>query len=193
MGNNLVVLYKEKVIAELARKHNFTFYGDNHLPTEDEIIDTLNNTRKHVIATVVAYSTWLASQEKGSSIAEKIDDIVRSVKEMLNLFEDEVVVAARNWVLQDLQDQITDDIEVIDEYELERRRTAKAKYYEDLHLKIEKVNWDAVEDQTGEVDLSYDEDDDDFDEDTLVGPKWEEPEEGKCGSIKIGEKLTKGW
>ena len=174
MGNNLNVLLNGKVIAALARKHNFCFYGENHLPDEDEIDKTLSDTRQNIVSTLVGYATWLSTQEE--PLTESIDDIVSSVKDLLETFEDEVIVAGRNWVLQDLQDQITNDIEVIDEYELERRRNAKAKHFEELHKKFAKVDWDAVEDQTGNVDLSYDEDD-----------------EPKCGSIKIGDKVTKGW
>jgi len=48
MGNNLNVLLNDKVIAALARKHNFCFYGDSHLPDEDEIEKTLSDTRQHL-------------------------------------------------------------------------------------------------------------------------------------------------
>ena len=176
MGNNLNVLLNDKVIAALARKHNFCFYGENHLPDEDEIDKTLSDTRQHITSTLVGYATWLATQE--NPLTENIDDIVSSVKDLIELFEYEVMVAGRNWVLQDLQDQYQFDdegfcgdrpnfIEVLDDYELHKRREDKKKYFENLREKIDKVNWDAVEDQTGEVDL-------DFEKDTLVGPEWEE-------------------
>lgn len=228
MGNNLNVLYKGKLIAGLARKHYFTFYGDYDLPTEDEVEKEVNNSRKHIESTIVGYAAWLAAQDEGTNLTEYMDDIVTSIKDLLDNFEYDVSIAARNWVIRDLvqydEDGISNDIEVIDDNELYRREQqeekfveAKKQMYADLHKKLEKVNWDAVEDQTGEVDLDFEKDAcdpleavdivslaqkdakteneglEDWDKDTLVGPEWEEPDENKCGSIKIGEKVTKGW
>jgi len=186
MGNNLNVLLNDKVIAALARKHNFCFYGENHLPDEDEIDKTLSDTRQHITSTLVGYATWLATQE--NPLTENIDDIVSSVKDLIELFEYEVMVAGRNWVLQDLQDQYQFDdegfcgdrpnfIEVLDDYELYKRQQDKKKHFEDLRKRIltykaitkaeEDGVYDAVEHQTGEVDL-------DFEKDTLVGKEWED-------------------
>lgn len=174
MGNNLNVLHNGKVIGALVRKHYFTFNGDNELPTEDEIVKTLCDSRKHIESTIVAYTAWLAAQDGEKDLTEHIDDIVTSIKDLLDGFEYDVEIAARNWVLQDLQDQVDSDIEVIDDGELYRRElqdekdaASKLKYYEDLRDKIEKINWDAVEHQTSEVDL-------DFEKDTLTGKKWED-------------------
>ena len=107
---------------------------------------------------------------------------------MIELFEYEVMVAGRNWVLQDLQDQYQFDdegfcgdrpnfIEVLDDYELYKRQQDKKKHFEDLRKRIltykaitkaeEDGVYDAVEHQTGEVDL-------DFEKDTLVGKEWED-------------------
>ena len=186
MGNNLNVLLNDKVIAALARKHNFCFYGENHLPDEDEIDKTLSDTRQHITSTLVGYATWLATQE--NPLTENIDDIVSSVKDLIELFEYEVMVAGRNWVLQDLQDQYQFDdegfcgdrpnfIEVLDDYELYKRQQDKKKHFKDLRKRIltykaitkaeEDGVYDAVEHQTGEVDL-------DFEKDTLVGKEWED-------------------
>jgi len=198
MGNNLNVLLNGKVIAALARKHNFCFYGDSTLPDEEEIYKTLSDTRQHIVSTLVGYATYLATQEVDKPITEHIDDISTSIKDLLDNFEYEAMVAGRNWVLQDLQDQYQFEdegfcgerpnfIEVIDDSELYRRQEQKKKddlakktYFEKLRkqLLINKAiadaekdgTYDAVEDQTGEVDL-------DFEKDTLVGHEWEENDE----------------
>lgn len=174
MGNNLSVLLNGKVIAALARKHNFCFYGENHLPDEDEIDKTLSDTRQHITSTLVGYATWLATQE--NPLTESIDDIVTSIKDLIELFEYEVMVAGRNWVLQDLQDQVDVDegfcgdrpnfIEVIDDNELYKRQQEQEKkesYYSKLRKQLlinkaiadaEKDGvYDAIEHQTSEVDL----------------------------------------
>jgi len=153
MGNNLNVLYKGKLIGALARKHNFTFYGSDCLPTKDEIDKELSDSRKHIESTLVGYTAWLAAQDEDANLTEHIDDIVTSIKDLLDSFEYDISVAARNWVLEDLADQydddgcISDDIEVVDDYEMEKRIKqgekeckAKAEYFEDLHQRIDKVN-----------------------------------------------------
>ena len=107
-------------------------------------------------------------------VSSATDDIVSSIKELLDVFEHEVEIAGRNFTIGQLTDEFNEeDIEVIDDGELEKRRKleegftkAKKKMFEDLHLKLAKVNWDAVEHQTGMVDLE-------FEKDTLVGEKWE--------------------
>lgn len=180
MGNNLNVLHKGKLIGSLARKYHFTFYGSDCLPSKDEIDEELSDSRKHIESTLVGYAAWLAAQEEDANLTEHMDDIVTSIRDLLNGFEHDVSVAARNWVLKDLVEQydddghICDDIEVVDDFEMEKRinqdekdAAAKIKYFEDLRDRIEKVNWDAVEHQTSEVDL-------DFEKDTLVGKKWED-------------------
>ena len=172
MGNNLNVLINGKVVAALARKHNFCFYGEHCLPTEEEIEKTLSDTRQHITSTLVGYATWLATQEKPCT--EQIDDIVSSVKDLIEVFEHEVMVAGRNWVLRDLQDQVDVDegfcgdrpnfIEVIDDEELYKRQEQdkkdselKAKYFEDLRKNML-------------IDRSIA----DFEVDTLVGEEWED-------------------
>jgi len=202
MGNNLSVLINGKVVAALARKHNFCFYGENHLPDEDEIDKTLSDTRQHITSTLVGYATWLATQK--NPLTENIDDIVSSVKDLIEVFEHEVMVAGRNWVLRDLQDQVDVDegfcgdrpnfIEVIDDNELYRRQEIdkkydedKLRYFENLRNNLEKNTlqeaidaqhplefWDeeALKD---ELDLLLDEDD--FEKDTLVGKEWEYEED----------------
>ena len=154
----------------------------------DEIEKKLNNSRQHIISTLVGYATWLAAQE--NPLTENIDDIVSSVKDLIELFEYDVMVAGRNWVIQDMQDQVNIDdgfcgerpnyIEVIDDSELYKRQEEdkkKKKYFEKLRKQLlinkaiadaEKDGvYDAVEGQTGMVDL-------DFEKDTLVGPEWED-------------------
>lgn len=178
MGNNLSVLHKGKLIACLARKHNFTFYGNDSLPTKEEIDEELSDSRKHIQSTLIGYAAWLSAQDEDANLTEHIDDIVTSIKDLLDNFEYDVSVAARNWVLEDLVDQydddgqISNDIEVVDDFEMEKRikqdekdAAAKIKYFEDLRDKLEKMDFDAVEHQTSEVDL-------DFEKDTLTGEKW---------------------
>jgi hypothetical protein len=191
MGNNLSVLLNGKVIAALARKHNFCFYGDNCLPTEDEIEKKLNNSRQHIISTLVGYATWLATQE--NPLTENIDDIVSSVKDLIELFEYDVMVAGRNWALQDLQYQLEEDIEVVDDNELYRRQEqdkkddlAKKSYFNKLRKQLlidkaiadaeNKGVYDAVEHQTGEVDLEPEKNtlQEVIDARFVVDPEWED-------------------
>jgi len=191
MGNNLSVLLNGKVIAALARKHNFCFYGDNCLPTEDEIEKKLNNSRQHIISTLVGYATWLAAQK--NPLTENIDDIVSSVKDLIELFEYDVMVAGRNWALQDLQYQLEEDIEVVDDNELYRRQEqdkkddlAKKSYFNKLRKQLlidkaiadaeNKGVYDAVEHQTGEVDLEPEKNtlQEVIDARFVVDPEWED-------------------
>ena len=191
MGNNLSVLLNGKVIAALARKHNFCFYGDNCLPTEDEIEKKLNNSRQHIISTLVGYATWLAAQK--NPLTENIDDIVSSVKDLIEMFEYDVMVAGRNWALQDLQYQLEEDIEVVDDNELYRRQEqdkkddlAKKSYFNKLRKQLlidkaiadaeNKGVYDAVEHQTGEVDLEPEKNtlQEVIDARFVVDPEWED-------------------
>ncbi len=202
MGTDLNVLYKGKNIGSIGRKNNFTFYGDSDLPDEDECHLRLDDARKHVVSTITGYASWLAAQDEGVPLTEHMDDIVSSIKDLLEYFEYEIDIASKNQLLRELTLQLDEDgnltdevIEIVDDLEVDRRELqekkehkAKAKYFEDLHQRIDKVNWDAVEHQTGNVDL-------DFEKDTLVGKEWEEREKilddlekGKIIDPKIGEK-----
>jgi len=168
MGNNLNVLHKGKLIGSLARKHNFTFYGNDCLPTKEEIDEELSDSRKHIESTLIGYAAWLSAQDEDANLTEHIDDIVTSIKDLINNFEYDVSVAARNWVLEDLTEQydddghICDDIEVVDDFEMEKRikqdekdAALKIKYFEDLRDKLEKIDFDEVEHQTSGVDLDW--------------------------------------
>ncbi len=194
MGTNLNILYKGKVIAGLVRKHYFTFYGDQQLPTEDVADEHIANSRQHIVSTLVSYASWLASQDQDKMLTENMDDIVSSIKDLIEIFEYDVSVAAKNSLLRDIVDQYddegnpSDDLEVVDDMEVDRRdedKKKKQKYMENLRNQM-------IKDGTDDSDLEYEDGWDDWDEDTLVGKEWEEPED-KCGSIKIGEKATKGW
>ena len=160
MGNDLYVIVNGENVANIGRKHNYTFYGEQELPTEEEIEKTLADTRQHIASTITSYAMCLACKEE-TPPTEFIDDIVTSVKDLLDLFEYEILVAGRNFTIGQLTDEFGEEnVEVIDDGELERRRQleekfvkAKKEFFADLRERIKKVNWDAVEDQTGEVDL----------------------------------------
>jgi len=167
MGNNLNLMYKGKVIAGLVRKHYFTFYGDQELPTEDVVDEHMADSRQHIVSTLVSYASWLAAQDQEDELlTENMDDIVSSIKDLIEIFEYDVSVAARNSLLVDIQDQyddegnVSNDIEVVDDMEVDRRYEEKKKKAECMR----KLRECCLKQQ-----------------------------EEKCGSIKIGEKVTKGW
>lgn len=192
MGNDLYVMVNGERVANIGRKYSYTFYGGNNdLPTEEEIDKHLADTRQHIVSTITGYAMWLATQEE-KPLTEHVDDIVSSVNDLIEVFEHEVQIAGRNFTLGQMTDEFNEEnVEVIDDGELERRRQLEEKYdkakkemYADLHKKIEKVNWDAVEDQTGEVDL-------DFEKDTLVGKKWEENDLSAVDIVNLAQKDAK--
>ena len=172
MGNNLSLMYKNKVIAGLARKHYLTFYGDYELPTEDVVAEHMADSRQHIIATLVSYASWLAAQDQEDELlTENMDDIVSSIKDLIEIFEYDVSVAAKNWLLSDIMDQYDDegnilnDLEIVDDMEIDRREEEKKKKAECM----KKLRECCLEQQEEKCQILKD----DFEKDTLVGEKWE--------------------
>jgi hypothetical protein len=184
MGVDLLVTYKGKIIADLGRKHLYTFEHFGSIPRSyDEIEEELKSARKQVMADVMARVGILSTLDK-DDYQEVILEIVAEITDSLEYFEEECVKAGRVMTLVELEDEFNEEVEVIDDIALEIKKDQEKKDAEDKEnyldsirvgmlenriKELEKVDYDEVEHQTSEVDLDFVKNI----EDNLIGEKWE--------------------
>jgi hypothetical protein len=175
MGNDLLVTYKGKIIADLGRKHNYSCGGGGFIPkTYEELEEELKTVRKQVLSSIMAFSGSMLNMDfDKENQVELINEMVIEITDSLDWLEEECITAGRIMTLIELGDEFNADIEIIDEYDLEIKQTEEEAAWKRLDEYLEECEeegiYDAVEHQTSEVDL-------DFEKDTLVGPEWEEQE-----------------
>jgi len=163
MGNDLYITHKEKIIANVGRKHNFTYPGEYELPSEERLERELAEAKGKLIGLIISYATWLSARPDDEDYAEQFEEIYEGTKDAVDLFEDECSIAHRNFLLKNIEEN--DYVEILDDGDLEKRRQweiKKEKRMKELReqcLKyrmaaaIKETNYDAVEHQTSEVDL----------------------------------------
>ncbi len=122
MGVDLLVTYKEKTIADIGKKHNYTFHS-NYVPkTYEEIEEELKEVRDHVISTIMAFSgSMLGMDFDKEKHVELINEMIIEIKESLEYLEEECVKAGRIMTVVELGDEFNEDVEVIDDIALEMK------------------------------------------------------------------------
>ena len=161
MGVDLLVTYKGKTIADLGRKHLYTFDFAGGIPKSyEEIEEELKAVREQVIADIMAFSgSMLDMDYNKEEHVELINEMVIEIKNSLEWLEEECVRAGRVMTLIELEDEFNEEVEVIDDIALELKEDkedAAWKRLDEYLAECEKAGvYDAVEHQTSEVDLEW--------------------------------------
>ena len=159
MGVDLLVTYKGKTIADLGRKHLYTFDFAGGIPKSyEEIEEELSSVRKQTMADVATRIGILSTLDKDEYL-EMVMELVDDIKDTLEYFEEECVRAGRIMTLIELEDDFNKEIEVIDEIDLESKEKEEGAAWKRLDEYLaeceEEGIYDAVEHQTSEVDLEW--------------------------------------
>lgn len=167
MGVDLLVRYRGKIIADIGRKHMYSFLG--HVPQSyEEVEEELKSVREQVIADIMAFSGSMTSMDYDKEKhVELINEMVMEIKESLEWLEEESIRAGRVMTVLELGDEFNRGIEVIDDIALEIKETKETKEEEEYWKKMSKSideaeeadAYDSVEHQTSEVDLTWECDD----------------------------------
>jgi hypothetical protein len=200
MGVDLLVTYKGKIIADIGRKHLYTFEHFGSIPRSyEEIEEELKTVRKQVLSSIMAFSGSMLNMDfDKEKHVELINEMVIEITNSLECFEEECVMAGRVMTLVELGDEFNEGVEVIDDIELEIKENQKKKdaenketylenlrnsFLEDRKKEEDEAAWNRLDEYLAECDKEgiYDavehqtsEVDLDFEKDTLTGEKWED-------------------
>jgi len=130
MGNDLSIIYKGETIANIGRKHLYTFWGNDPIPTEEEIKESLDMQRNYLVECMVAYSTYLLTKDE-NDVTEELDYLIDKVRARIDVFEELVMVAGRVHALRQIDDPFNEDVEILDDFEGEKRYPKKEEFTQD--------------------------------------------------------------